>query len=91
MNAVRPPTFRPRTARRPLCAVELKRSPRLKIAGSNQALRTGIGVLEPLATAHARSCHRPQRRPRVSASSVTEPRTGFQLGDTASQLRVFRA
>jgi hypothetical protein len=28
MSAMRPHTFRTRTARRPLCAVELKRSPR---------------------------------------------------------------
>ena len=39
MNAARPHTFRPRTALKPLCAVELKRSPRLKIAGSNQAFK----------------------------------------------------
>lgn len=37
MNVVSPPTFRPRTSRSPLCAAELKRSPRFGFAGSNPA------------------------------------------------------
>ena len=68
MNAVRPHTFRTRTGRNPLCAGELKRSPRsggrwTQGASGRLPDPQNAGLLQAFSGVERRSCAEPVRGP----------------------------